>query len=88
MCHAGVDEDRVAGAGVERHSVAMRHLDLPEVVKVFAGARGEVSVNFDACYLAGSSYDFSHNRCVVADSASHVQNAIPVGKVEGVNTEG
>src|SRR5215510_959783 len=88
MCHAGVDEDRVAGTGVELPSVAMRYLDLPEVGKVLAGARGEVSVNLDARYLAGSSYCFSHNRCVIADAASHVQNAIPLGKVEGVNTVG
>jgi hypothetical protein len=88
VCHAGVDEDRVAGAGIELSSVSMRYLDLPEVCKVLAGARGEISVNLDARYVAGSSYDFSHNRCVVADAAANVQNAIPLGKVEGVNTEG
>jgi|SRR5215475_4641067 len=88
MRHAGVDEDRVARAGVVLPSVAMRYLDLPEVCKILAGARGEVGVNLDASYLAGSSYDFGHNRRVVADAASHVQNSIPLGKVEGVNTEG
>jgi len=87
MRHAGVDEDRIAGAGIVHPSVAMRYLDLPEVGKVLAGARGEVSVNLDARYLAGSSYYFSHNRCVVADAAPHVQNAIPLRKVEAVNTE-
>src|SRR5262245_1122194 len=66
----------------------MRYLDLSEVGEVFAGARGEVSVNLDARNMAGSSYCFSHNRRVVSDAASHVQNAIPLGKVQGVNTEG
>src|SRR5262245_39879233 len=79
--HAGVDEDRIAGAGVVLPSVAMRYIDLFEVGKVLAGASGEVSVNLDARNMAGSSYCFSHNRRVVADAASHVQNAIPFSKV-------
>jgi hypothetical protein len=29
VCHAGVDEDRIAGAGVVLPSVATRHLDQP-----------------------------------------------------------
>jgi len=48
VCHAGVNEDCIAGAGVVLHSVAMRYLDLPEVGKVITGARGEVGVNLDA----------------------------------------
>jgi hypothetical protein len=88
VCHAGVDEDRIAGAGVVLYPVAMRYLGLPEVFKVLTGARGKVNINLDAHDLAGSSYDFSHDRCVITDAASHVQYAIALVKVEGINTEG
>jgi hypothetical protein len=86
--HAGVDEDRITRTEAVLHSVAMRYLDLLEIGKVFAGARGEVSVNLDSRYMAGSPYDFRHDSCVVTDAASHVQNAISLVKVERINTEG
>src|SRR5215475_2450716 len=71
VCHASVDEDRIAGAGVVLPPVPLRYLDLLEIGKVLACARGKVSVNLDARDMAGTSYDFGHNRRVVTDAAPH-----------------
>src|SRR5262249_21316510 len=78
----------IAGAGVVLPAVAMRYLDLPEVFKILTGARGEFSVDLDANYMTGISYDLSHDCCVVTDAAPHVQNAISLTKLEGIDTEG
>lgn len=85
--YASVNEDRVARTGIISAALAMHYIDVYEVFEILTCATGEVGVNLDAENVTSWPDDLRHDRRVVADTTSHMNNGVPLVQFEGLNTE-
>jgi len=87
MCGAGVDKDGVAWAGIVVPTVAVYDLDVLDIAKILRGTGRKVSVDLDADDVAAGPNDFSHDRRVVSDAATDMNDAVPFVKFKRLDTE-
>jgi len=88
MGGTGVDEDRVAGTCVELPAVVCDDLHLRPGCEVDTRSLGEIGIDVDGGDVPPRADHLGEDRCVVADAAADVQDAVTEAEVQRIAPAG
>src|SRR6267154_3823525 len=84
VVRARVYEDCIGGAGIERASIAVDHLDLGKMGEIASSTRSKLGVDLEGAHVAAATDHVREDRCVVSGAASDMHDSFVAFEVERV----
>ncbi len=82
MRNSGINKDRIAHAGVERHTIGAVHLDIRIFHQVLSRTGRQRRIDLAGNDGSGKAHNFRHDGGEIAHAAAQVENAIARLQVE------